>query len=158
MTADAQDRPLRFILTAGQAHDAPQAISLMTDIPAGAVIVDKAYDSDDVRVHIERLEAKAIIPPRSNRTNPPDCDRELYKQRNKIERLINKLKRFRRFATRYDRRPSHFRATIPLAAAVIRHNQLSIPPNSYGRVHRYRERASLRSMSPPGILQAVDGI
>ncbi len=119
MAADAKGRPLRFILTAGQAHDAPQAIGLMEGISASAVIADKAYDSDDIRDHIEALEAEAVIPPKSNRTKPPQWDRDLYKERNKIERLFNKLKHFRRFATRYDRRATYFRSTIAIAAAMI---------------------------------------
>lgn len=119
MVADAQGRPLRFILTAGQVHDATQAIDLMKDIPAGAVIADKAYHSDDIREHIASHQAEAVIPPRSNRKNPPEWDKSLYKQSNKIERLFGKLKHFRRFATRYDRRAIYFRSTIAIAAAMI---------------------------------------
>ncbi len=119
MVADAQGRPIRFILTAGQVHDATQAIDLMEGIPAGAVIADKAYDSDDIREHIANHQAEAVIPPRSNRKNPPEWDKSLYKQRNKIERLFGKLKHFRRFATRYDRRAIYFRSTIAIVAAMI---------------------------------------
>jgi len=119
MAADARGRPIHFIVTAGQAHDAPQAIPLMEGLSAGAFIADKAYDSDDIRDHIESLEAQAVIPPKSNRINPPAWDKELYKERNKIERLFNKLKHFRRLATRYDRRAIYFRSTIAIAAAMI---------------------------------------
>ena len=119
MAADAQGRPIRFILTAGQVHDATQAIDLMMDIPAGAVIADKAYDSNDIRDQIESIKAEAVIPPKSNRVNPPQWDKALYKERNKVERLFNKLKHFRRFATRYDRRAFYFRSTIAIAAAMI---------------------------------------
>ena len=119
MAADAQGRPLSFRLTAGQVHDATQAIALMEDCPAGAVIADKAYDSDEIRGHIKSLDAEAVIPPRANRRNPPDWDKSLYKERNKIERLFNKLKHFRRLATRYDRRAVYFRSTIAIAAAMI---------------------------------------
>ena len=119
MAADAQGRPIRFTVTAGQAHDAPQAIELMEDLAPDAVIADKAYDSDEIREHIESLEAEAVIPPRSNRTNPPAWDKALYKERNKIERMFGKLKHFRRFATRYDRRLCYFQATVAIAAAMI---------------------------------------
>ena len=64
----------------------------------------KATDRGVIRDHIERIEAEAVIPPRSNRKNPPDWDKSLYKQRNKIKRFSGKLKHFRRFATRNDRR------------------------------------------------------
>ena len=104
---------------AGRSPSMKQAIDLMADIPAGAVIADKAYDSDDIRDQIESIEVVAVIPPRSNRVNPPQWDKALYKERNKIERLFNRLKHFRRFATRYDRRAIYFRSTIAIAAAMI---------------------------------------
>ncbi len=63
--------------------------------------------------------AIAVIPPKSNRKSPWEYDRELYKQRNLIERAFNKLKHRRRIATRYDRRSLYFLAALHLAAAVI---------------------------------------
>ena len=119
MAADAEGRPLSFIVTGGQVHDATQAVNLIGSVAVGAVIADKAYDSDAIRDHIVTLEAEVVIPPRSNRKNPPEWDRELYKQRNKIERLFNRLKHFRRIATRFDRRAIYFRASIAIAAAMI---------------------------------------
>lgn len=119
MVCDAKGRPIRFILTAGQVNDATQALALLRHGPVGAVIADKAYDSDTIREHIETMGAQAVIPPRSNRKNPPACDLELYKERNKIERLFNKLKHFRRFATRYDRRAVYFTSSIAIVATTI---------------------------------------
>ena len=118
MAADADGQPIRFILTGGQAGDAPQAIPLLTGIKAGHVIADKGYDSNEILNFIQRQGATAVIPPRSNRRVPRAYDREVYKERNLIERAFNKLKHWRRIATRYDRRSLYFMATLQLASAI----------------------------------------
>ena len=118
MAADADGQPIRFILTGGQAGDAPQGIPLLTVIKASHVIADKGYDSNEILNFIERQGATAVIPPKSNRRVPRAYDREVYKERNLIERVFNKLKHWRRIATRYDRRSLYFMATLQLAAAV----------------------------------------
>jgi putative transposase len=63
------------------------------------------------------MGAEAVIPPRRNRKHQRAYDRELYKQRNRIERCFNKLKHFRRFATRYCKTIQAFRAFTALACA-----------------------------------------
>ena len=68
---------------------------------AEAVIADRGYDADVLVAQSESIGAQAVIPPKRNRKLPRAYDRELYKQRNRIERCFNKLKHFRRFATRY---------------------------------------------------------
>ena len=78
----------------------------MTGLEAGAVIADKGYESNRVLAFIRDQGAEAVIPPKSNRREPWEYDRELYKQRNLIERAFNKLKQWRRIATRYDRKSS----------------------------------------------------
>ena len=118
MVVDARGQPIRFILTGGQVHDATQAIPLLTGIKATHVIGDKGYDSNQILGFIQQQEAVAVIPPRSNRTTPREYDRELYKQRNLIERAFNKLKHWRRIATRYDRRSIYFMAGLHLASAI----------------------------------------
>ena len=110
---------MRFILTGGQAGDALQAIPLLTGVEATHVIADKGYDSDKILGFIHSQGAIAVIPPKSNRKTPRHYDRELYKQRNLIERAFNKLKHWLRIATRYDRRSLYFLAALHLAAAVI---------------------------------------
>jgi transposase len=118
LVTDAQGQPIRFILTGGQAHDAPQAIPLLTGVQANYVIADKGYDSDQILRFIQEQGAVAVIPPRSNRKTPREYDRELYKQRNLIERAFNKLKHWRRIATRYDRKSIYFLASLHLASAI----------------------------------------
>jgi len=119
MLADALGRPLRFILTGGQVHDIIAAPALLEGIEGGGVIADKAYDSNDLRQIVADAGMLAVIPSRRSRKVQIPHDTILYKTRNCIERCFNKLKHFRRFATRFDRRAVHFLAFIHLAAAMI---------------------------------------
>jgi transposase len=82
---------------------------------AEAVIADRGYDADVLVAQSQSLGAKAVIPPKCNRKLPRDDDRELYKQRNRIERCFNRLKHFRRFATRYCKTIQAFRSFTALA-------------------------------------------
>ena len=85
----------------------------------GAVLADKGYDSDAFVKQVEQQGAKAVIPSRRNRKEQREIDREVYKDRNKIERFFNRLKHYRRVATRYDKTDRCFMAFIHLAAALI---------------------------------------
>jgi len=119
MAADTLGRSIRFLLTAGQSGDALAAPALLEGFRPKAVLADKAYDSNALRAIIADLGAEAVIP--SNRTRKVLIahDIEAYRARNCIERCFSKLKHFRRFATRYDRRTVHFLGFIHLAAAMI---------------------------------------
>jgi transposase len=119
MAADTLGRPIRFILTAGQSGDVLAAPALLQGFQPQAVLADKAYDSNALRQLIAEAGAEAVIP--SNRTRKVLIahDIEAYRARNRIERCFSKLKHFRRFATRYDRRAIHFLGFIHLAAAMI---------------------------------------
>jgi transposase len=119
MLADALGRPLRFILTGGQVHDVVPAPALLEGVQGGAVIADKAYDSNALRQLIANAGMVAVIPSTRSRKAAIPHDATLYKQRNRIERCFNKLKHFRRFATRFDRRAAHFLAFIHIASAMI---------------------------------------
>ena len=68
-----------------------------------AAVMDKAYDSHAIRQFLAALGIEAVIPPRANRSEPIHYDAEKYKLREKVERWFNKLKQFRRIATRYDK-------------------------------------------------------
>jgi len=119
LATDAEGRPVRFLLTGGQAHDATQALALVQGWAPSHVIADKGYDSQAFVEGIKESGAIAVIPSRSNRKSPRAYDTEVYKQRNRIERCFNKLKHFRRIATRYDRKAMYFLAFIYLAAASL---------------------------------------
>ena len=106
-------------MTGGQVHDCTQAIALLGERKAEAVLADKGYDSDAIVEHIEHTGATAVIPPKSNRRQPREYDKELYKKRNRIERCFSRLKQFRRFATRYDKNRICFQAFVALACSTI---------------------------------------
>lgn len=86
---------------------------------AEAVIADRGYDADALVMQSESIGATAVIPPKCNRKVQRTYNRELYKQRNCIERCFNKLKHFRRFATRYCKTIQAFRSFTALACAWI---------------------------------------
>ena len=118
LAVDGRGRPIRFILTPGQAHDVTQALALLKGVSARHVIADRAYGANAVLDAIEGAGARPIIPPTRRSIRPRLFDPAIYRKRNLIERAINKLKRFRRIATRYDRNPSCLLAMLYLAAIV----------------------------------------
>ena len=82
-----------------------------------AVLGDKGYDSNDLVKHIEsEFEAEAVIPSRKNAKHPRETGRELYKDRNKIERFIGRVKHYRRVATRYDKTARNYMAFLHVAS------------------------------------------
>jgi len=116
---DSHGNPLRFILTEGQAADCKQALSLLEGLRADAVLADKGYDADYIVQAVGDMGAIAVIPPKSNRIVQREYDGELYKERNLVERMFNKLKHFRRIATRYDKTALSFMAFLNLAAIYL---------------------------------------
>ena len=114
---DAQGLPIRLHLSAGQAHDAPAAHQLLNRLsPRTILLGDKAYDADAIRSLIEDQGAVPNIPPKSTRKWKACFSKALYRERNLIERFFNKLKHFRRIATRYDKLAENFLAMVQLAS------------------------------------------
>jgi transposase len=90
---------------------------LLQDLPQGiSLLADRGYDADWIRDLIEDQDCTAVIPPKSNRIDIIPFSKRKYRKRNLIERCINKLKQFRRIATRYDRKASAYLAFAKLAA------------------------------------------
>jgi putative transposase len=116
---DALGNPIRLIGTPGQRNDIAFAHDLVDDIPAGTMIADKGYDADHLIDRMTQTGAQAVIPPKRNRTIQRPYDIDLYKERNIIERFFNKLKHFRRVATRYDKLLVNFMGFVKLAAIAI---------------------------------------
>ena len=117
---DAAGMPIRLAITPGQDHDATAAGPLLTGLADGQIVLaDKAYDADWIRRQIEAQGAAPNIPDRSNRKHRHCFSKTLYKERNLVERFFNKIKYFRRIATRYDKLGSTFMAMIKLAAIRI---------------------------------------
>jgi len=117
---DAEGRPVRLELTAGQTHDSQPAPAMLEAMREGTILLaDKAYDSDAIRQLAENKKAWANIPPKSNRKKSFAFSKFLYRYRNLVERFFNKLKQFRGIATRYDKNPENFLAAVKLASVRI---------------------------------------
>ncbi len=134
-------RPLAVILTEGQAADSPQFIPVLKKVrvpgPVGrprtrpdAVAGDKAYSSRGNRSHLRERHIKVVIPEKRDQAanrkkkgsrggRPVAHDTELYKERNTVERLINRLKAWRGITTRFDKTPESYLAGLHLRASMI---------------------------------------
>lgn len=119
MLADALGRPLRFLITPGQAGDITAAPALLDGQETRAVLANKAHDGNALRQHIAAMGTQAVIPADRSRKVIIPHDAGIYRHRTHIERCFNRLKHFRRFATRYDRRTIHFTGFVLLAATMI---------------------------------------
>lgn len=141
LAADRNCRPLAFLLTAGQAADSPQFIPVLSKVrvrlPVGrprtrpaAVAGDKAYSSRANRAHLRKRHIKAVIPEKKDQAanrkkkgsrggRPVTHDTDLYRDRNTVERAINKIKAWRGLATRFDKTPESYLAGLHLRGAVI---------------------------------------
>ena len=106
-------------MTGGEAHEVKGYDALMElhDINPGRLLGDKGYDSDDIRNDLADRGIEPVIPPRSNRKTTIEYDREAYKRRNLIKRCVNRLKQFRRIATRYEKTARAYLSMPSIAAA-----------------------------------------
>lgn len=109
-----------MLLSEGQMSDYKGAALMMEALPrAKAMLADRGYDADWFRHALIARGITPCIPSRTNRKIPIPHDKELYRQRHKIENMFGKLKDWRRIATRYDRCAHAFFSAIAIAAAVI---------------------------------------
>ena len=110
---------MRLLFGPGQRHDATRSRELITGLKPAAVIADKGYDADHLHQAIHDAGTEPVIPAKSNRKAPRSHDKAPYKERNLIERFFNKLKQFRRVATRYDKLLANYAGFVQLAAISI---------------------------------------
>ncbi len=118
-SVDALGNPIRLIVTAGQVADVTQGAALVTGIPTEAVIADKGYDSDELVATIEITGAEAVIPRAAIGTRRARLIGTATRRANLVERFFNRLKQFRRLATRYDKLAKRFSAFLHIACAYI---------------------------------------
>ncbi|WP_344662494.1 IS5 family transposase, partial [Catenulispora subtropica] len=138
---DERCRPLAFVLTPGQAADSPRLVAVLEQVkvrgPIGrprtrpdAVAADKAYSSRTNRAYLRRRGIKAVIPEKTDQAanrkkrgsaggRPVSFDAERYRDRNTVERCINKIKAWRGLATRYDKTPDSYMAGLQLRGSII---------------------------------------
>ncbi|WP_435843323.1 IS5 family transposase [Streptomyces gardneri] len=142
LASDSLARPLALCVTAGQAGDAPAFETVMADIRVprsgpgrprtrpDAVLADRAYSSRAIRNRLRRRGIRAVIPQPSDQIGhrlrrgraggrPPAFDAEAYRQRNAVERCINRLKQWRGLAMRTDKLAIAYQAALHLAAILI---------------------------------------
>jgi transposase len=117
---DAEGRPIALKLTEGQAHDGRSSDDMLGALGPGQTLLgDRAYDSDERRDRLAKQGAWANVRPMPNRKNVPAFSSFLYRYRNLVERFFNKIKHFRAVATRYDKDPANYLASVKLAAVRI---------------------------------------
>jgi transposase len=119
IAVDGLGNPVEFILTGGQEADINQGKALIEGHDVDAVIADKGYDGNDFVKAIEAGGAEAVIPPKKNRVIKREYDKVLYKERNLAERFINRIKQYRRIATRYEKTARNFLGFVHMAAIMI---------------------------------------
>ena len=114
---------ISIVLTGGEAADGKQFNAVFNELPENhdlkKGIMDKAYDSNPVRATLALNEMVAVIPPKINRTEAIDFDKQSYKLRNQIERFINRIKQFRRIATRYEKLAENFLVFIHIVSVYV---------------------------------------
>jgi transposase len=114
---DAQGLPVRLVLTPGQASDKTTFPTLIEGLPlARDVVADRGFFARAIIELIQAGGAAAHIPSQSNVKVRRVVDRDIYRQRNLVERFFNKLKHFRRIATRFDKLARNYLAAVLLAA------------------------------------------
>ena len=118
---DGLGNPVEFMLSAGNDHDSVHAIELLekVNINGSNVLADRAYGAKTIRAYSSEQGASYVIPPQSNVSEPWPVDWWLYKERHLVECFFQKLKWFRRIATRYDKLDASFLAFIHIAAIAI---------------------------------------
>jgi len=118
---DGLGNPIRLIFTGGEIHDSKEAIPLLEgfELTGSAVLGDKAFGTASILAYIRDNGGTVVIPPKSNAADPWECDYFHYKERHVVECFFNKLKHFRRIATRYDKLTTMFQAFVYLACIMI---------------------------------------
>ena len=114
-------RPLCFVLTPGQAHDVQGFGPLFRMLAERieALLADRGYDADAIRQELAKADIEAVIPAKKNRRTPIPHNHQKYRWRNLIERLFNKLKNWRRVATRYDKTAESYLGFVAIASVKL---------------------------------------
>ena len=116
---DEAAQPVRLFLSAGNEADISHAQTLAEEIPAAMLVADKGYDSDGFRQWLLERGIKPCIPPRSNRKHPTTYSMSSYRKRHVVENFFERIKNFRRVATRYDKLAETYLGFVCLAATIV---------------------------------------
>jgi transposase len=115
---DALGNPLRFKLTPGNASDTPELIGLIEGLPGQELLADKAYDSDAIVQGATDKGMEIVIAPKANRKEKRVFDKLKYRARHLIENLFQRMKIYRRVATRYEKLDTRYLSVIHLIGAM----------------------------------------
>lgn len=116
---NAEGKAIKLVLVPGNQHDSKSALkSLGTQLNGATVLADKAYDTNEIRKHVEDNGGTPNIPPKANRIDPPSYDKELGKQRRKVENFFCRIKSYRRVSTRYDKLAVTYMGFVTLSSIV----------------------------------------
>ena len=131
LRAEGHGKPITVVLTSGERHE-QTALEALLDHGAirrpgrgrprlrpRAVVGDKGYSSPTARARLHRRGIRPVIPSKSNERHQPRFDRKAYRTRNRIERLVNRLKQFRRIATRYEKRAVNYLAMLHIGMILL---------------------------------------
>lgn len=102
-----------------RAHSKGSSEEVSADTPREGPVGDKGYSSNRSRSYLQKRGIGAVIARKDNEPRAGTFDKEAYRQRNLVERLINRLKQFWRVATRYEKRAVNYRAMLTIAAIVL---------------------------------------
>jgi transposase len=128
---DGAGKPLTLVLTPGEQHESTVFEQLMEQgavkrpgrgrpkLRPRRVVGDKGSRSRKMRSYLRRRGIRYTIPRQVNERRTGPFDRAVYRLRNRVERLINRLKQFRRLATRYEKRAKHYHAMWVIAATLL---------------------------------------
>jgi transposase len=127
---DGKGQIITFLLTPGQQHEISVAEELMEQgairriigrprVRPGRIVGDKGYTSTQFREYLRKRGIRATIARRSNERRRGSFDKEIYGHRNKVERMIGRIKEFRRIATRYEKRAHNYAAMLTIAAIFL---------------------------------------
>lgn len=132
LRCEAAGKPVTFLLTVGQRHEAVMFEPLMEQgavkregpgrprIRPNRVVGDKGYTGEPIRDYLRRRGIGAVIPRRANESRQGTrFDRAAYRERNRVERTLNRLKQYRRIATRYEKRADNYLAMLTIAAIIL---------------------------------------
>ena len=124
----------RFLILPGHRSETPERVNLLDDVPLEEVdelLGDKAYDSNSIRKLLSDSGIVATIPPRSNRNDPPDYDKEHYKGRHLVENLFADMKHYRGIATRFNKLVCNYEAFFSLVAWYLATKETQRGPSKY---------------------------
>lgn len=131
LRAEGNGKLMTIALTPGQRHEVTAFETLMQQgavkrtgrgrpqLCPGRIVGDKGYSSRKIRQYLRRRGIRITIPHKCNDKRTGPFDKAIYRQRNRVERLINRMKHFRRLATRYDKRADSYRTFWIIAATIL---------------------------------------